>query len=59
MKEAAKLMMTSINGVSRTNFEVDGISLESFDVMYACCEILDKKSNILGSTDPNQNVKNQ
>ena len=59
MEEAAKLMMTSIKGESCTNFAVDGVSLESFDVMHACCEFLNGKSNILGTTDPNHNVKNQ
>ena len=59
MKEAAKLMMTSIIGLSCTKFAVDGVSLESFDVMHACCEFLDGKSNILGTTDPNYNVTNQ
>ena len=59
MEEAAKQMMTSIKGVSCTNFAVDGVSLESFDVMHACCEFLDGKSIILGTTDPNHNAKTQ
>ena len=39
------------------NFAVDGVSVESRHVWHALCEYLSLKSNHLGSTDNNHNIK--
>ena len=40
------------------NFAVDGVSVETVDVMCAICQLLDGKEDHNGEVDNNQNVKN-
>ena len=41
-----------------TNFAVDGVSAESYDVMTSICQFLDGNQKYLGTIDNKHNVKN-
>ena len=56
--EAVQVAISSIPHHSFLNFDVDGVSEESIDVMYAICQFLNWKESHTGAVDNKHNVKN-
>ncbi len=55
---AADLMTKQVKTTSFVNFAVDGVSLETKDVMTTICNFLGGRCNFTGAVDNKHNVKN-
>ena len=56
--EAVQVTISSIPQHSFLNLAVDGVSVESIDVMYAICQLLDRKESHTGAVYNKHNAKN-
>jgi len=56
--KAAQLVVAEHGNCLFTNFAVDGVSVETKDVMLTQCKFLDGKCDFTGSVDNKHNVKN-
>ena len=56
--EAVQVYISSIPQHSFLKFSVDGVSVESIDVMYAICKLLNGKKSHTGAVYNKHNVKN-
>jgi hypothetical protein len=55
---AAELVTKKVKSTSFVNFAVDGVSLETKDVMTTICNFLSGRCNFTGAVDNKHNVKN-
>ena len=58
MCKGARLLIRDIECVRFTNFAIDGVSVETHDVLLALCKFLNGKINYCTVVDNKHNVKN-